>query len=305
MGQSELSVVTGATGYTGKYITRRLLAMGQRVISLTGHPGRQSPFGVQVPVIPFNFDKPSVLAESLHGATTLYNTYWVRFVYGRTTFETAVENTRTLLWAARHAGVRKFVHMSIANTDSHSTLPYYRGKGLLEEAVMNSGLSYAIVRPTVIFGPEDILINNIAWLLRHFPLFAIPVSGAYRVQPVFVEDVANLAVDAALQDGDVVIEAIGPEIFTFRELVGCIAMAIQSRAQVVHVPSWLALRLSRAVGWTMHDVMLTPEEMEGLLAGLLVSSASPTGRTRFSEWLQHHATVLGIRYASELHRHYR
>jgi NADH dehydrogenase len=196
MNTSELHVVTGAFGYTGKYITRRLLAKGVRVKTLTGHPDRENSFGDQVTVAPFNFDDPVALAESLRGATTLYNTYWVRFEHGDATFAKAVENTKTLIAAAGEAGVSRIVHVSITNPSPDSALPYFKGKALLEEAIIQSGLSYAIIRPTVIFGLEDILVNNIAWILRRFPVFAVPGGGGYRLQPIYVEDMADIAVSA-------------------------------------------------------------------------------------------------------------
>ncbi|MBI2369105.1 MAG: NAD(P)H-binding protein [Deltaproteobacteria bacterium] len=304
MQHPELNIVTGATGYTGKYIARRLLSMGRQVKSLTGHPHRHNPFGEQVPALPFNFENPRALVEGLRGATTLYNTYWVRFSRGNITFEAAVQNTRILLHAATAAGIGRFIHISIANPDPRSPLPYYRGKALVERAVLESGLSYAIIRPTVIFGTEDILINNIAWLLRRFPIFAIAGPGDYTIQPVFVEDVAELAVAAAERRENVILDAAGPEVFAFKELVQLIARTVNSRARALHVPPGLALLLSRLVGYIIRDVVLTREELEGLMANLLVSSGPPIGRTRFSQWLERHAATLGTCYASELKRHY-
>lgn len=180
----ELNVVTGAFGYTGKHIARHLLDIGKQVRTITGHPDRDNPFGGRVPAFPFNFDNPAALVKNLRGATTLYNTYWVRFNRGRVSFDTAVENTRKLISACVDAGVQRIVHVSITNASADSPLPYFRGKGLLETEIIQSGLSYAIIRPTVIFGPEDVLINNIAWLLRRFPVFAVPGAGDCRLQPV-------------------------------------------------------------------------------------------------------------------------
>lgn len=305
MAQSGLNVITGATGYTGKYIARRLLAMGHSVKSVTGHLQRTNPFGDRISIAPFDFDDPKKLTENLRGAHTLYNTYWVRFSHGKTTFEVAVENTKTLLAAAKSAGVQKFIHISIANSDPNSPLPYYRWKGLLEQAVMNSGLSYAIIRPTVIFGLEDILVNNIAWCLRRFPFFAIAGTGNYQIQPIFVEDVVELAVKAAEGKDNVVFDAVGPEIFTFNQLVELIAGQVQSRAKIVHLHPRLALLLAQVIGCIVRDVVLTKEEVDGLLANLLVSSKPHTGKTRFSEWLNQHAATLGTTYSSELSRHYR
>ncbi len=300
----ELNVVTGAYGYSGKYITRRLLAAGKRVLSLTGHPERPSPFGNRVAAVPYSFDDLPALVRALRGASTLFNTYWVRFPRGSTTYDAAVRNTETLIRAAVEAGVRRIIHVSITNASPQSPLPYFRGKGLLEEIVAHSGLSYAIIRPTVIFGAEDILINNIAWLLRRFPVFAVPGAGDYRLQPVFVEDVADLAVAAAGEERDFTVDAVGPEVFTFDQLVRLIASTVSSRTRIVHVPPAVALALSRMVGLVVGDTVLTRDELSGLMASLLVSDASATGKTRLSRWLADNRALVGLRYASELARHY-
>src|SRR5208337_1059892 len=212
---NETVVITGAFSYTGKYATKLLLNRGYKVRTLTNHPGRVSSFGDRVEVFPYAFERPERLTESLRGASTLINTYWVRFPRGETTFETAVHNTRTLIAAAKNAGVRRIVHISIANPSLESPLGYYRGKAQLEQAVIESGLAYAIVRPTIIFGLEDILINNIAWFVRHFPVFAIPGDGRYAVRPIFVEDMARLMIEATGQEENTLSDAVGPETFTF------------------------------------------------------------------------------------------
>jgi len=300
-----MDVVTGAFGYTGRYITARLLACGKRVRTLTGHPARPNPFGGAVEVAPLDFGNPGQLTRSLRGAETLYNTYWIRFPHGAATYEKAVENSRVLFRAAREAGVRRLVHISITQASQDSPFAYFRGKGLVEKALRESGLSHAILRPTVVFGPEGILINNIAWLLRRFPVFAVPGRGDYRLQPVFVEDVAELAVAAGDSRDNLILDAVGPETFTFDELVRLVARAVGSRARLVHLPPGLALWLSRLVGLFVGDVVLTREEVDGLMANLLVSDAPPTGRTRLSNWLARNADQVGGRYASELDRHYR
>lgn len=305
MDYRQLHVVTGAFGYTGKHITRRLLDIGHRVKTLTGHPDRPNPFGEQVSVVPYNFDKPDELAESLRGAAALYNTYWIRFAHGQMTYEKAVANSEVLFRSAKEAGVGRLVHISITNADETSHLPYFKGKGVLEKTLAGSGLSYAIIRPAVIFGPEDILINNIAWILRRFPLFPIPGSGDYRLQPIFVQDLAEIAVRAAQQDENMVLDAIGPETYTFAELLRRIAEAIGSRTRIIGIWPGLALALSRAIGALVKDVVLTRDEVDGLMANLLVTDSPPTGTTRLSEWLRDHADSVGTQYASELNRHYR
>jgi uncharacterized protein YbjT (DUF2867 family) len=302
---TEFDVVTGAFSYTGKYVTRRLLSAGRSVRTLTGHPNRANEFGKQVEVAPLDFQNPASLVESLRGASVLYNSYWVRFNHGRATFDEAVTNSGILIHAAREAGVHRIVHLSIANPSINSHLPYYSGKAKVERAIIDSGLTYAILRPTVIFGAEDILINNIAWFVRHFPFFAIPGSGQYQIQPIFVEDIADLAVSVADQEDNLVLDAIGPEVFAFDGLVQLIAKALRSNVKFIHVRPWVALSMLRLVNPIVGDVILTREEVEGLMANLLISKQSATGQTRFSEWLAQNAATLGTKYASEVKRHYR
>ncbi len=303
MATAELNVVTGAFSYTGRYITKRLLSLGKQVITLTGRRNGENLFGHQVKAFPFNFANPSQLTENLRGATTLYNTYWVRFPHGEVTFAKAVENSKTLIKAAEDAGIRRIVHISITNPSEESSFPYFRGKALVEKAIVHSRLSYAIIRPTVIFSREDILINNIAWLLRRFPIFAVFGAGDYRIQPVFVEDVVEIAVSAGQKDNNVVMDAVGPEVLTFDELVRLIANKIRSRARIVHLRPGLALFFGKMIGYWVRDVVLTKEEIEGLMANLLVSASPPTGQRRLSEWLEQNANSVGTKYTSDLKRH--
>jgi NADH dehydrogenase len=302
---TEFDVVTGAFSYTGKYLTRRLLNAGRKVRTITGHPDRPNPFGKQVEIASMNFRDRAGLVQSLRGADVLYNSYWVRFSHGRVTFDEGVANSRTLIQAAGEAGVRRIVHLSIANPSTDSPLPYYSGKAQVEKAVVDSGLSYTILRPTVIFGAEDILINNIAWFVRRFPVFTIPGSGQYQIQPIFVEDIADLAIETGRQENNLVQDAVGPEIFTFEELVRRIAIGVRSKTRLIRVRPEIVLSALRLAGPMVGDVILTREEIQGLMANLLVSQHPATGHTRFSEWLARNAPLLGTKYASELERHYR
>jgi uncharacterized protein YbjT (DUF2867 family) len=301
----DFDVVTGASGYTGRYITRVLLSRGRRVRTLTGHPARANPFAGQIEAVPFNFDRPDELARSLEGAGAVFNTYWIRFPYRGQTFDTAVANTRIMLDAATRAGVRKFVHMSVTNATEKSRLPYFRGKAMVERAIRESALSYAIIRPALIFGVEDILLNNIAWLLRKFPFFAIPGRGDYRVQPIFAADLAEMAADASLDDRLSTFNAIGPETFTFEELVRMLASAVHRKARIVRLDPRIALAFAQVVGLFVRDVTLTRDEIRGLMSNLLVTNSTPNATTLFSEWLRSHADNIGVSYASELARHFR
>jgi uncharacterized protein YbjT (DUF2867 family) len=303
--EKDFDVVTGATGYTGRYITRVLLSRGRRVRTLTEHPTRVNPFGDQIETASFNFDRPDDLKRSLEGARALFNTYWVRFPRGGQTFDTAVANTRIMLDAARAAGVRKFVHISVTNAAESSPLPYFRGKAMVEAAILESALNYAIIRPALIFGVEDILLNNIAWLLRRFPFFAIPGQGDCRVQPIFAADLGEIAVNAARENQSAVFDAVGPEIFSFDELVRMIASAVGSKSRIMHLDPRIAVAFAWIVGWFVRDVTLTHDEARGLMSNLLVTNSPPNAPTRFSEWLRGNADRIGVAYESELARHFR
>ncbi len=298
-----MNVVTGAFGYIGKYITRHLLERGGQVRTITTHPDKPNPFGDAVKAFPYNFDKPDQLIASLRGASTLYNTYWIRFPYGGATFEQAVQNTAMLFECAKEAGVRRIVHISVTHS-TDSDLPYYRGKALQEQVLIDCGVPYSIIRPTLVFGKEDILVNNIAWLIRKFPVFPIFGSGHYKVQPVFVEDLARVAVASAQEPGNLTLDAIGPETFTFEELVRRIATRIKPDVRLVHISPSLGILLGRLIGLGLGDVILTRDELKGLMDELLTSSQVPNGMTRFSEWLEPNRDELGSRYSSEIQRHF-
>jgi len=297
-----IHTVTGAFGYSGQYIARRLLEAGVEVHTLTHSTGRHNPFGDKVTVHPFHFDEPDRLADSLRGTEVLYNTYWVRFNYKTFTHGDAVGNTLTLFRAAREAGVRRVVHVSITNPSEDSPLEYFSGKARLERALIESGLSYCILRPAVLFGKEDILVNNIAWLLRRVPFFGVFGDGQYRLQPIYVDDLARLAVEQGQADEDRTIDAIGPETFTYRELVEAIGEIIGKRRPIVSVRPWLGHLIGRVVGRLVGDVTITRDEIEGLMADLLCTDSPPAGTTRLTDWTRAHAGVLGTRYASELAR---
>ena len=299
----ELDVVTGAFSYTGRYITEILLARGRRVRTLTRREDPGHPLHGQVEVAPLAFDER--LTESLRGADTLYNTYWVRFERGEATFERALENTATLFDAAKSAGVRRIVHISVANSDAESPFPYFQGKARTEEALRATGISHAIVRPTLLFGPDAVLPNNIAWGLRHAPVFLVAGDGTYEVQPVSVHDVAAMCVEVAVRDDDVAMDAAGPDRWAFDDFVALIRRAIDARARIWHSPPAVAYAASRVAGLVLRDVVSTRDELEVLLAGLLVSHEPPRGTERFEDWLRDAAPTLGRRYASDLARHFR
>ena len=298
------TAVTGAFSYSGKYIAGRLLAIGEEVITFTNHPNRPDPFEGTIKAYPLNFMNENELIQNLKGVDTLYNTYWIRFDKGSNTQPAAVENTKRLVQAAAKAGVKRIVHISITNPAADSHLPYFWGKAANEKAAIETGMSYAILRPTVLFGKEDILINNIAWILRHLPVFGLPGDGSYRLQPVYVDDLAKLAVDAGHKNENLIWDAVGPDIFTFKEMTQLIGASTGNVRPLLPLPPRLALLAAQFMSLFVNDIILTPEEVDGLMAGLLVSKEAPRCKTRLQDWLHENRNQVGARYASELARHF-
>ena len=261
--------------------------------------------GLLVEASPLDFSDPDGLRRSMQGAGVLYNTYWVRFGRGRTSFEQAVENSRILFEAAAGAGVERIVHFSVANATTDSKLPYFRGKGQVEEILMGMGIPYTIIRPTLVFGEGDLLLNNMAWALRRFPVFPVFGNGNYPVQPVYAEDLAALAVDAGSRGDSFVADAAGPDTFTFEELLRRLAKAVNTRVRLVHMLLAVGFAATRLIGLLLRDVVLTRDEVDGLMAGLLTSHAVPAWTTRLAGWLEDNPGILGRQYESELRRNHR
>lgn len=300
-----MDVVTGAFGYIGRYISKSLLESGRTVCTITTHPNKPNPFGPAVKAFEYSFDDPAILTRTLNGADTLYNTYWIRFPFDGQTYESALENTKTLFRCAKQAGVKRIVHIGVTRASVDSDLPYYRGKAIQEVMLKESGVPFSIVRPTLVFGKEDILVNNIAWLIRKSPVFPIFGSGRYRVQPVFVEDLAEIAVRQSTVMEGTTVDAIGPETFTFQELVALIAEKIGKKPKFVNVPPSLGIFCGRILSVFLRDVLLTGNELKGLMDEMLTSEQVPNGSTKFSDWLEKNKSTVGGRYSSEVKRHFR
>jgi uncharacterized protein YbjT (DUF2867 family) len=295
---SQTDLVTGAYGYSGTYLRRRLETAGHTVRTLTDHP----PADADIEVFPFAFDDEGALEAAFDGVTTFYNTYWTRYEPSGTSHLQAVTNSAKLLRAAARAGVERVVHLSITNPDADSFYAYYRGKAEVEDLVKAGEMSYAIVRPGVIFGGDDILLNNIAWLLRQFYVFAIPGDGCYRLRPVYVEDLADLCVGLGNSRTDTVVDAVGPESFAFKDLVAAIADAVGRVFRPVHLPAGVVSMALRGLSLLTRDVVLTRDEIDGLMAELIMVEGEATCPTALTDYLRDNADRIGREYRSELAR---
>lgn len=296
-----IDLVTGATGYSGSFVARRLTGQGRHVRTLTRNPADVPP---PIEAFAYRFDAPADMAEAFRDVDTFYNTYWVRFGRGSFTHDDAVRNSLALIDAAAGAGVRRMVHVSIMHPDINSPYSYHRGKAIVEQAVLDSGMEYAIVRPSVLFGGGDILINNLAWLLRHLHLFAVPGDGRYQVRPTHVEDFADLMVRVGEERRSSIRNAGGPEAFTFGAMVRLIRDTVGARALVANLPKTLVLPMIAVVNRVTGDVTLHREELDALMDGLASSDGEPAGPRTLGEFLVRHRDDLGMSYASEVARNY-
>ncbi len=314
-----LDVVTGAFSYSGRAIARRLLDGGRTVRTLTGHPPTGAACGgstsdqrsgrvasaTMITVRPFDFGDLPGLVRDLEGVTTLYNTYWVRFAHGAISHNLAVENSRTLFHAAKQAGVARIVHVSITNPSIESPYPYFHGKALVERALAETGVPYTILRPAILFGGDGVLVNNIAWLLRRLPLFAVGGRGNYRIRPIHVDDLADLCIESAGRSDDRIIDAVGPDRPTFLELVVAIRAATGSHARILRVPGALLPPISSVLNLALRDVLLTSDEYHAMADGLADTDGPATAPTAITDWLGTQGATLGAHYANEIKRHFR
>ena len=294
--------VTGAFGYSGKYITQKLLEKGYQVKTLTNSAHKKNPFGDKIEVVPLSFENEDLIKENLSDVDVLINTYWVRFNHKRFNHNQAVENTKILFDAAKKAGVKKIIHVSITNPDEYSELDYFKGKGILEKYLKEIMPAYAIIRPAVLFGKEDILINNIAWMIRQFPFMGVFGKGDYKLQPIHVKDFADIIVQEIENPENEIINATGPETFTYKELVVAIMKGIGKQKRIIKISPQFGYWFGKIVSFLKKDVTITKEEIKGLMQNLLFVKDIPTGKIKLTEWVNENRNTLGKKYANELSR---
>lgn len=302
METKEKIVVTGALGYSGKVIAEKLLERNYQVKTITNSLNKPNPFGDKIEMDSFSFEKPEKLIAALTGYDVLINTYWVRFNHNNFNHSTAVANTKILFDCAKKAGIKKIVHVSITNPSVNSDLEYFKGKGELEVYLKALGVNYSIIRPAVLFGKEDILINNIAWVVRHLPIFGVYGKGDYKIQPIHVDDFADLIINECFNTTNTIVNAIGPETFTYKELVKTIMKIINVKKRIINTAPYLGYLAGKWVSFLKNDVTITREEIKGLMDNLLYVETAPTGKIKLTDWAKQNHQTLGTTYASELAR---
>ncbi|MCY3412227.1 MAG: NAD(P)H-binding protein [Candidatus Heimdallarchaeota archaeon] len=299
--------VTGAFSYTGKYIARELLKTEDRISTLTNHPDSDDPFFDRIDVLPYSFDDFDQLVQNLTGVDVLVNTYWIRFTYKHISFDDAVENSRILFTAANAAGVKRILHISVTNPSKDSPYPYFKGKYQVEEHLKASEVTYSIIRPALVFAPDDVLINNIGYLLRRFPFFIQIGDGSFKLQPISQQDLAKFVVSRSILDANEIVDAVGPETYTFQELVELLIQATNSRCKIIQLSSklsWIIFAPIFILNVIKRDKIITKHEIGALVDNLLLTESNPVGKEKLSDFIQENATILGKQYIHEINRHF-
>lgn len=288
------AVVTGAFGNIGAAAAAVLAARGWRVVTLTNRPAASASVATAHPL---RFHA-SYLRGVIAGAEAFVNTYWVRLPSHGAGFEEAVANSRLLAEAARDAGVARFVQVSVTHASPDSPSPYYAGKARVDTHVAATFRSHAVVRPTLVVGPKDVLTGNMAWFLRRSPVIPVP-KGEHPVQPVTLDDVGRLIADRVEAGDSGITEAAGPERFTFRGWLELLARALGLRRRFFAVPASLFLAATGLAGLVLRDTVVSRDELRSLARGSLVPEGPPTCPTPASAWLMAHGRTLGIRFVND------
>jgi NADH dehydrogenase len=149
-------------------------------------------------------------------------------------------------------------------------------------------------------GHRNVLINNIAWMLRKFPIFGVFGMGNYPIQPVHVKDVARVAVEQGESRENVTIDVTGPETFRYKEYIGMMAKSMSLRRIILPMPPFVSWLFGKFLGLLLQDLVITRAEIKGLRRGLMASDEDPLGQLKFSEWIAEHGKDFGKRYQNDL-----
>lgn len=248
-GNGGLVTVFGGSGFIGRYVVRALAQRGWRVRAAVRRPdlaGHLQPMGVvgQVHAVQANLRYPDSVRRAVEGADVVINLVAVMGSSGRQTLDAVnVNGARAIAKAAREAGVRRMIHVSAIGADKKAAARYARSKGQGEQAVLEEFPDAVIVRPSIVFGPEDEFFNRFAAMAKVSPLMPLIGGGRTKFQPVFVGDlanaIANVATGAAGKPGTVY-EAGGPEVLSFRQLMDRTQAWAGRDRGYFPIPFWLA-----------------------------------------------------------------
>jgi NADH dehydrogenase len=276
---TNLVTVFGGSGFVGRHTVRALARAGWRIRVAVRHPNRAfflRPLGSvgQIDIIKCDITDPDQVARALHGANAAVNLCGILFQGGQTFEDVQADGAANIAQAASAAGVGALVHVSALGADTESPSEYAVTKAEGEEAVREAFPKAVILRPSIIFGPEDSFFNKFAALARFTPALPLIGGGRTRFQPVFVGDVAQ-AILAGLsrQDGRTY-ELGGPTVYSFKELLQLILRETGRRRILVPLPFGLAM-LQAAFLQILPKPLLTIDQVRLLKKDNVVSATAP------------------------------
>ncbi|MBI3435865.1 MAG: complex I NDUFA9 subunit family protein [Proteobacteria bacterium] len=284
--RDSLVTIFGGSGFVGRHLVRALARRGYRVRVAVRRPelaGHLQPLGMvgQIHAVQANLRHAGSVAAAMRGADVAVNLVGILFERARQRFD-AVHAHGGETVAQATAGQRaRLIHVSALGADERSASLYARSKAMGERLVLAAMPSATIMRPSVIFGPEDDFFNRFAALARISPILPLVGGGATRLQPIFVGDVAEAIacdIDGARAPGTTY-ELGGPQIFTFAELMHYVLATVERRRLLVPLPFWLARLQAKALQYLPRPP-LTPDQVELLKTDTVVSTAAAnSGRT--------------------------
>jgi uncharacterized protein YbjT (DUF2867 family) len=243
---AKIVALAGGSGFIGRAIARRLLAGGGITVRVLTRNPEKARAHFDLPGVEFvsaDIAQPASLKDALAGVSTIvdaiqFDGYPVENPQRGLTFERIdYGGALALIDAAKQAGVAQFIYISGAAADENSAHPAFRAKGRAERAIRESGLTYTIFRPSLVYGPQDKVVNGLARALRYAPVFGVPGTGRQKVQPLLVDDFAAcvmLAVSGRGRNGTYDIG--GPDLMTFDEMMRIIMDASGHRRPLFHIP---------------------------------------------------------------------
>jgi uncharacterized protein YbjT (DUF2867 family) len=270
-----LIAVAGGSGFIGRAIALRIAAIpSTRVRVLSRYPDKARTRFKQpnVECVFGDVTMTAALKDALARTTAVVNAtqfdgYPVENPARGLTFERIdFGGTAALLGAAKQTGTAQFIYISGASADETSVHPGFRAKGLAERAIRESGLTYTIFRPSLVYGPEDKVLNGLVKALRLTPVFPVPGTGKQKVQPVLVDDLAACVALALTGKGaNGTYEVGGPDLMTFDEMMRLVMEVTGARRPIIHIPESI-MRAFGAVGEKLPTPVLSRDAVKFVTA---------------------------------------
>jgi len=284
-----LATVFGGSGFVGRYAVRGLAKQGMRVRAAVRRPdlaGHLQPMGAvgQIHPVQANVRYPDSVNAAVAGADVVINFVAILTPSGRQTYDAVhVKGARAVAKAARESGVKQFIHISALGADLKSPSKYGRSKALGEQAVLEEFPDALILRPSIVFGPEDEFYNRFAGLAQSAPFLPLIGGGRSKFQPVYAGDLATAVLSAAggaAQPGSIY-EIGGPEVLTFRQILDTVCDWTDRKRMYIPMPFWVA-KLQALLTWPLPNALrpITLDQVRMLQVDNVVSDAAVSeGRT--------------------------